>query len=239
MQIKYKKTIKGIFFIKIVYLLIVSGIVICVVGSVNIQAAQAESFLRVCKHGVIYYYFSNTGETSNRDFIHIINRGISVNHPQVRQRLTAQELEPWIRWASRNHKLPASLIKAVIRVESNFNPVATSPKGAQGLMQLMPGTAEQLQVANPYDIRENIWGGTSYLGMLLRRFNNNLVMALAAYNAGPKRVEQCQGIPAIAETQGFVRDVCANFLHYSKGSQVRPGSKTLAHQNVAGQRPEP
>ncbi len=82
-------------------------------------------------------------------------------------------------------------------------------------MQLMPGTAEQLQVTNPYDIKENIWAGTRYLGMLLQKFNNNLPMALAAYNASPQRVQQYQGIPPIKETQGFVRDVCTNFLQYS------------------------
>ncbi len=82
-------------------------------------------------------------------------------------------------------------------------------------MQLMPGTAEQLQVTNPYDIKENIWAGTRYLGMLLEKFNNNLPMALAAYNAGPERVRQYRDIPPIKETQGFVRDVCTNFLQYS------------------------
>jgi soluble lytic murein transglycosylase-like protein len=107
-------------------------------------------------------------------------------------------------------------------VESNFNPAATSPKGAQGLMQLMPGTAEQLQVSNPYDIRENIAAGTRYLGMLLQKFDNNLALALAAYNAGPQRVEKCQTVPNIKETQGFVRDVCTNFFQYSKEPLFQP-----------------
>ena len=126
-------------------------------------------------------------------------------------------MEPCIQSAGRNHKLPPALIKAVIRVESNFNPEATSPKGAQGLMQLMPGTAEQLQVSNPYDIQENIRGGSRYLGMMLQKFNYNLPLALAAYNAGPGRVERCQGVPQIQETQRFVRDVCTSFLQYSGG----------------------
>ena len=82
-------------------------------------------------------------------------------------------------------------------------------------MQLMPGTAEQLQVANPYDIQENIRGGSRYLGMMLQKFNYNLPLALAAYNAGPGRVQRCQGVPQIKETQRFVRDVCTNFLEYS------------------------
>ena len=123
--------------------------------------------------------------------------------------------------AGRNHQLPPALIKAVIQVESNFNPMATSPKGAQGLMQLMPGTAEDLQVSDAYDVQENISGGSRYLSYLLKKFGFNLPMALAAYNAGPGRVERCQGVPQIRETQRFVRDVCNNFLKYS-GKAAEP-----------------
>ena len=182
----------------------------------SINILYAEPFIRVYKQGVIYYYFSNKDNMNSlRTLGNKINRQARINRPIARSQLSAQELEPWVKWASQNHNVPSALIKAVIRVESNFNPSATSPKGAQGLMQLMPGTAEQLQVSNPYDIQENIWAGTRYLGMLLQKFNNNLALALAAYNAGPHRVERCQGVPPIQETRGFVRDVCANFLQYS------------------------
>ena len=143
------------------------------------------------------------------------NHRTRINLSLSSSKLSAQELEPWIKWASQNHNIPPALIKAVIRVESNFNPSAKSPKGAQGLMQLMPGTAKQLQVTDAYDIKENISGGTRYLGMLLQQFNGNLPLTLAAYNVGPQRVARCQGIPPIKETQGFVRDVCTNFLQYS------------------------
>ena len=172
--------------------------------------------MRVYKQGVIHYYFSNKYDINSlRNLESRPNNPSRLNRPLTRNKLSAQELEPWIKWASQLHKLPASLIKAVIRVESNFNPSATSPKGAQGLMQLMPGTAAQLRVSNPYDIQENIWAGSRYLGMLLQKFNNNLALALAAYNAGPQRVERWHGVPPIEETRGFVRDVCANFLQYS------------------------
>ncbi|MBI4642864.1 MAG: transglycosylase SLT domain-containing protein [Deltaproteobacteria bacterium] len=114
------------------------------------------------------------------------------------------ELEPVVQEASRHYNLPPQLIKAVIRVESNFVPSATSPKGAQGLMQLMPGTAEDLQVRNAYDIRENVLGGARYLRILLEKFGYRLPLALAAYNAGPQRVEQYQDIPPIKETRNYL-----------------------------------
>ena len=82
-------------------------------------------------------------------------------------------------------------------------------------MQLMPGTAEDLQVVHPYDAQENIWAGTRYLKMLLEKFNNRLPLALAAYNAGPNRVSRRQDVPPIRETRDFVRNVCANFVKYS------------------------
>lgn len=178
------------------------------------QQVRAEPHLRVCKNGVIYYYFSQRGSQSGQLALRPGNPGTI--RPPFNSRLTASELDPLIQEASRRYSLPPSLVKAVIRVESNFNPAATSPKGAQGLMQLMPQTAGDLQVSNAYDVRENVWAGTSYLGSLLQKFNYHLPLALAAYNAGPQRVERSQGVPAIKETQAFVRDVCVNFLQYSK-----------------------
>ncbi len=202
---------------------LVACFLVLFLGFCNINNVDAEPFIRVYKQGVIYYYFSGKFDLNYpRTIGNIINNKSRINRAPSRSKLSAQELEPWVKWASQNHKVPLALIKAVIRVESNFNPDATSPKGAQGLMQLMPGTAEQLQVANAYDVQENIRAGTRYLGMLLQKFNNNLPLALAAYNAGPNRVEKCQAVPNIKETQGFVRNVCANFLHYSKESIVQP-----------------
>jgi len=169
----------------------------------------AEPYLRVSKGGVTYYFFSHRHEGSPRQ---TAGPGrTQASRPQA-QRLSARQLEPLIREAAGSHALPPALIKAVIRVESNFNPGATSPKGAQGLMQLMPRTADELQVFDPYDVRENVWAGTRYLGILLRKFNYSLPLALAAYNAGPQRVEQWRDVPPLRETQDFVRDVCINFL---------------------------
>ena len=189
---------------------------------VHATGVQAESFKRVCKQGVIYYYFSDKQTLSTfRPLGDGLNNLKQSRRPTGHIKVAPAALEPHITLAGRNHKLPSALIKAVIRVESNFNPAATSPKGAQGLMQLMPGTAEDLQVSDPYDVQENISGGSRYLSYLLKKFGFNLPMALAAYNAGPGRVERCQGVPQIRETQRFVRDVCNNFLEYS-GKQAKP-----------------
>lgn len=99
------------------------------------------------------------------------------------------------------------LIKAVARVESNYNPTALSPKGALGIMQLVPATAERFGVADPYDPAQNIEGGVRYLKFLQDRFPGNLALALAAYNAGENAVRRHGGIPPYRETRDYVRKI--------------------------------
>jgi soluble lytic murein transglycosylase len=109
---------------------------------------------------------------------------------------------------SKDHGIDPSLVKAVMKVESNFNPYAVSPKGAQGLMQLMPETARLMKVRNPFDPDENIKGGIRYLKFLEEAFQGDLELMLAAYNAGPSKViENNMKVPPINETRTFVKRV--------------------------------
>ncbi|MDY6974416.1 MAG: lytic transglycosylase domain-containing protein [Thermodesulfobacteriota bacterium] len=117
--------------------------------------------------------------------------------------------------ASRRFGIDPSLVKAVIKAESGFDRRAISRKGALGLMQLMPQTAEAMDVDNPFNPEENIFGGTRYLSLLLDRFQNNKELAVAAYNAGPENVESYQGIPPFPETKAFVERVMDYYHLYN------------------------
>ncbi len=116
--------------------------------------------------------------------------------------------------AAQRYGIPEELIRALIKQESNFNERAVSKKGAMGLMQLMPETAKLLGVNNPFDIEENIFGGTRYLRDLINLYGGNLNKALAAYNAGPTRVKE--DIPDIPETKSFVKSVIENYKSFMK-----------------------
>jgi hypothetical protein len=126
--------------------------------------------------------------------------------------LSSPALEPLIQKYARFYGVEEHLIRAVIRHESGGNNRAVSPKGAQGLMQLMPGTASLMGVRDPFDPEENIAGGVGYLRRCLDRFGQNIPLAVAAYNAGPERVAQYGAVPPIAETQSFVRNVMGSYL---------------------------
>jgi soluble lytic murein transglycosylase-like protein len=127
------------------------------------------------------------------------------------------EYDAVINEAAQKYNLPAYLIKAVIVTESSLDPAAVSSAGAEGLMQLMPGTAADMYVSDSFDPRENIMGGARYLRVLANMFDGDLVLMLAAYNAGHNRVQKSGNkIPNIAETRDYVRKVLKHYFQFKK-----------------------
>jgi len=148
------------------------------------------------------------------------------------------DLKDVVASASNTHRIDPDLINSVIHAESGFNPHAISPKGARGLMQLMPQTANRLGVKNSFDPRDNVDGGTRYLRELLELYNFDLIKALAAYNAGPQRVQQYHGVPPYRETRAYVRRIILDFnrkkvAEEKAAKQVAGKSKTVSSTSRA------
>lgn len=144
------------------------------------------------------------------------NRKIAINRPVARSKndSSPQTINAFIQTAATEHGVDPLLIKAIIKAESNFDPTAVSPKGAQGLMQLMPATARWLQVADPFDPQDNISGGAKYLRSLLDSYEWDVELSLAAYNAGPGKVKRC--LPNIVETRVYVSKVLEEYQSFKK-----------------------
>ncbi|OGW58506.1 MAG: hypothetical protein A2Z09_03495 [Nitrospirae bacterium RBG_16_43_8] len=178
--------------------------------------AEAAIYKYVGADGVVFYTDVPQGKKAVKviETIEINNKAILSDSKPVKVAYNAttthnNSFHPIINQKAKEHEIDPYLVTAVIKAESNGNPHAVSKKGAMGLMQLMPGTANDLQVKNPFDPEENIDGGTRYLRYLIERFNGNLTLAIAAYNAGPKTVEKHGSVPPIAETKQYVKKVLA------------------------------
>ena len=172
-----------------------------------ISPAVADIYLYVDSEGVLH--FTNT-PTSDRYKVYMQE---PIHRPQV---LFVASYDDVISEAARRNGLSTSLLKALIHVESYFNPRAVSKKGAMGLMQIMPENLSLLNIEDPFDPWENIMGGAAYLKAMLERFSGQLPLALAAYNAGPGAVEKYNDIPPYPETRRYVRKVMKYFNLYKQ-----------------------
>lgn len=123
------------------------------------------------------------------------------------RRISSQEIDDVIEKTAQKHSVDANLVRALIKQESNFNPSAVSNKGAMGLMQLMPGTARQLGVSDPFDPQQNVDAGVKHLKQLLDNYNGDVRLGLAAYNAGEGAVARNHGVPPYRETQDYVKRI--------------------------------
>lgn len=162
---------------------------------------------------------------------HTLKPAASSNAPVFPGR-PVTDLSQVVSEASGRYRLDPDLVNSVIKAESDFKVRAVSPKGAQGLMQLMPGTAAQLGVPNAFDPQANVDGGTRYLRELLERYNFDLVKALAAYNAGPQRVEQFGGVPPYYETRAYVARIVKDF----NKKKIAQGKAEAVQKNNAAQK---
>lgn len=186
-------------------------------GALSVQSVCAEVYRFTDENGIIH--LTNIKPVNRKDVI-TYDFPCYASDPKCRQLdwehipLNRLAFNEEIRAAAEVFAVDESLIRAIIHAESAYQPAALSPKGAQGLMQLMPATGKALQVVNVFDPLSNIEGGTRYLSTLLKEFNENIELAAAAYNAGPGAVHKYGGVPPYKETQEYVRRINILYRRY-------------------------
>ena len=191
-----------------IFLVLLFGLFIWDLSSWPAPAAAAAIYSFVDNKGV--WHFTNVPSDprfSRREFTDVSATIRGTGRRKVVRRKKTGDYQSVIKKAAGSFGLDPALIKAVIRAESGGDPLAISSKGALGLMQLMPGTAEELMVYDPLDPEENIWGGSRYLSRLLDMFDGDIISALAAYNSGPGTVNRYGGLPPYQETINYVQRV--------------------------------
>jgi hypothetical protein len=177
-----------------------------VLACAGIHEARAQIYTRVNGNGVIEA--TNVPDGSGFRLAYV-GKGTLIHSRGFTSRVYRGEFDHHIRDAASMYGVAIDLIKAVISAESEFDPLAVSSKGAQGLMQLMPFTARRMGVTDAFDPRQNVLGGTQYLRILLDTFQGDISLALAGYNAGPNAVARYRGIPPFKETQRYVQKIRA------------------------------
>lgn len=177
------------------------------------RVGYADIYLHIDEDGVMH--FTNTPVESEKTTVrYCFFRKEEIR--QKRQKKYFDNIDKYITEAAKYHNVSFPLIKAMIKVESDFNPTAISHKGAMGLMQIMPFNFKKLSIKDPFDPWENIMGGVSYLKDMLNKFNGDLTLSLAAYNAGPNAVDKYGSIPPYRETIDYVDKVLKFYSLYKK-----------------------
>jgi soluble lytic murein transglycosylase-like protein len=195
-----------------VFLCVLLGLIVPLTG-------QAQVYKWVDENGIVT--FSNISPPDNQDY-QVRRFPCYASDPKCRSvswekfPRNTRAFRSEIRFAAQFNAVEESLIRAIIHAESAYQPDAQSPKGAQGLMQLMPATQARLDVSNPFDPKANIQGGARYLSQLLEEFDGDFELAAAAYNAGPGAVYKYGGIPPYDETREYVRRVRILYRRYDQ-----------------------
>jgi soluble lytic murein transglycosylase-like protein len=186
-------------------MLLLSAVIIAILCClIPVGSARCDIYRFKDEHGV--WHFTNI-PTDPRYRLYMKSSGLTAKSYIVKY-------DEIIKTASRQFDVDPHLVKAIIKAESSFDPHAISESGAQGLMQLMPDTARDMRVDNPFDPEENILGGTKYLGLLLKRFKRNMRLAVAAYNVGPTTVDNSNGIYPNPRTRRFVEKVMTYYQEF-------------------------
>jgi soluble lytic murein transglycosylase len=188
-------------FTRIVRDCLLLGLIFWVVTTVLVASVSAAMYVFVDENGV--KHFTNVPSDSR----YRLNIAMESDH----RRMVSNRYNRHINSAASRYQVDPLLIKAIVKVESDFNQYAVSEKGALGSMQLMPDTIQDMQVLNPFDPEDNIHGGTRYLKKNLERFGNDLELSLAAYNAGPEKVRARGRVPDFPETKHYVKKVLENY----------------------------
>jgi soluble lytic murein transglycosylase-like protein len=212
----------------------------CLAVWLAVGAARADIYQYTDKEGVVHFTTARPSAAGAR----MVARGDGKKNaagasagampgpaqvaPQDRDPMRFVRYDEWIRQAASLYQIPVELVRAIIKVESDYDPRAVSSAGARGLMQLMPATAERLQVKDMHDPRENIFGGVRYLRVLANTFNGDLVLTVAGYNAGEEAVMRHGGVPPYEQTRDYVAKVMRFYRRYQTMPDVALASVATA-----------